>query len=111
MRCRAASRCRPTARPSSNCAEATQMQRGLKGMLMMVLVMGLHVGGFAGAAMPPPQPLTGPGITGTLLRYADLPSAQVQPRNVDVWLPPGYGSNPDQRYPVLYMHDGQNLFD
>lgn len=32
-----------------------------------------------------------------------------QPRNVLVYLPPGYGANPEERYPVLYMHDGQNL--
>lgn len=32
-------------------------------------------------------------------------------RNVLVWLPPGYAGEPDRRYPVLYMHDGQNLFD
>lgn len=28
---------------------------------------------------------------------------------VDVWLPEGFDEN--KRYPVLYMHDGQNLFD
>jgi predicted alpha/beta superfamily hydrolase len=28
-----------------------------------------------------------------------------------VYLPPGYNSEPGQRYPVLYLHDGQNLFD
>jgi enterochelin esterase-like enzyme len=33
----------------------------------------------------------------------------VDARNIDVWLPPGYGSG--QRYDVLYMHDGQMLFD
>jgi predicted alpha/beta superfamily hydrolase len=27
-----------------------------------------------------------------------------------VFLPPGYYENPLKRYPVLYMHDGQNLF-
>ena len=32
-----------------------------------------------------------------------------RPRNILVYLPPGYGENPLQRYPVLYMHDGQNL--
>ncbi len=32
-------------------------------------------------------------------------------RHVEVWLPPGYDENPTTRYPVLYMHDGQNLFD
>src|SRR4028118_1475615 len=33
------------------------------------------------------------------------------PRNVLVYLPPGYGANPAERYPVLYMHDGQNLIN
>ena len=32
-------------------------------------------------------------------------------RNVDVWFPPGYEWEDNTRYPVLYMHDGQNLFD
>jgi predicted alpha/beta superfamily hydrolase len=31
-------------------------------------------------------------------------------RDVYVYLPPSYESS-DKRYPVLYMHDGQNLFD
>jgi predicted alpha/beta superfamily hydrolase len=33
------------------------------------------------------------------------------PRNVLVYLPPTYGENPERRYPVLYMHDGQNLIN
>lgn len=32
-------------------------------------------------------------------------------RAVTVYLPPGYDSEPQRRYPVLYLHDGQNLFD
>jgi len=36
-------------------------------------------------------------------RYAD-------PRRVVVWLPSGYSSK-GPKYAVLYMHDGQNLFD
>jgi predicted alpha/beta superfamily hydrolase len=28
-----------------------------------------------------------------------------------VHLPPGYGVQPQRFYPVLYLHDGQNLFD
>jgi predicted alpha/beta superfamily hydrolase len=32
-------------------------------------------------------------------------------RTIRVWLPPGYDANSDARYPVLYMHDGQNCFD
>ena len=32
-------------------------------------------------------------------------------RRVWVYLPPGYEKEPDRRYPVLYMMDGQNVFD
>src|SRR5712692_2625009 len=31
-------------------------------------------------------------------------------RDVLVYLPPGHAAG-DRRFPVLYMHDGQNLFD
>lgn len=31
-------------------------------------------------------------------------------RQVRLYLPPGYSSS-DKKYPVLYMHDGQNVFD
>ena len=48
---------------------------------------------------------------GTLLRYPDFPSQYVQPRHVDIWLPPGYSENAAQRFPVIYMQDGQNLFE
>lgn len=33
------------------------------------------------------------------------------PRSVIVCVPPGYDLFPERRYPVLYMQDGQNLFD
>lgn len=33
------------------------------------------------------------------------------PRNVLVYLPPDYLKHKERRYPVLYLHDGQNLFD
>ena len=32
-------------------------------------------------------------------------------RDVIVWFPPGYKARPAQRYPVLYMHDGRQVFD
>jgi predicted alpha/beta superfamily hydrolase len=32
-------------------------------------------------------------------------------RDVVVFLPPGYEDAPERRYPVLYLHDGQNLFE
>jgi predicted alpha/beta superfamily hydrolase len=32
-------------------------------------------------------------------------------RNLIVYLPPDYDSETTRRYPVMYMHDGQNVFD
>lgn len=36
--------------------------------------------------------------------------AGIDGRNIKVYLPRGYDSHPNRRYPVLYMHDGQNVF-
>lgn len=47
--------------------------------------------------------------SGSLIRYVRFKSNFVEPRNVDVWLPDGYSTL--ERYAVLYMHDGQMLFD
>lgn len=32
-------------------------------------------------------------------------------RDITIYLPPGYNDRDDVRYPVLYLHDGQNLFE
>jgi glycosidase/predicted alpha/beta superfamily hydrolase len=42
-------------------------------------------------------------------RYSGFESGYVDARNIDVWLPDGYDASVD-RYSVLYVHDGQNLF-
>jgi enterochelin esterase-like enzyme len=47
---------------------------------------------------------------GRLIEWEAVTSAHVGPRNVTIWLPPGYDTG-SGRHPVLYMHDGQNLFD
>ncbi len=47
--------------------------------------------------------------SGSLIRYVRFKSKFVEQRNVDVWLPNGYSSK--EQYAVLYMHDGQMLFD
>lgn len=47
--------------------------------------------------------------SGSLVRHAQVSSAFVKARDVQVWLPNGY--DPAKRYPVIYMMDGQNLFD
>jgi predicted alpha/beta superfamily hydrolase len=46
---------------------------------------------------------------GELYRIDDFPSKNIKPRNVDIWLPDNY--DPNKKYAVLYMHDGQMLFD
>jgi enterochelin esterase-like enzyme len=52
------------------------------------------------------------GVLGRLEYWRNMPSKYLSlPRHVEIWLPPGYDENPQARYPVLYMHDGQNLFD
>ena len=35
----------------------------------------------------------------------------ITPRDLLVYLPPSYVHAPDRRYPVLYLQDGQNVFD
>lgn len=48
-------------------------------------------------------------VVGNLDIYEDFQSQHVAPRTVRVWTPADY--NPEQKYEVIYMHDGQNLFD
>jgi predicted alpha/beta superfamily hydrolase len=46
---------------------------------------------------------------GELMRIDSFPSKNIVSRSVDVWLPENYSIQ--KKYAVLYMHDGQNLFD
>lgn len=46
---------------------------------------------------------------GRVERYNDFRSQWVPARTIDVWLPDQY--DPKRKYAVLYMHDGQMLFD
>lgn len=48
---------------------------------------------------------------GTIERLDPLPERFVAARAVQVWLPPNYERDTARRYPVLYLHDGQNVFD
>ena len=50
-------------------------------------------------------------ITGIVQYHLNMKGKGIKPRDVIVWLPPFYFIEPEQRYPVLYMHDGQNIFD
>ncbi len=48
-------------------------------------------------------------FVGQIKRIENFPSKHVATRTVDVWLPKTYSET--KKYQVLYMHDGQMLFD
>ena len=50
-------------------------------------------------------------ITGKVEYIRGIEGDSLLPRDVIIWLPPGYSKNKDERYPVLYMQDGQNIID
>jgi predicted alpha/beta superfamily hydrolase len=51
-------------------------------------------------------------ITGDVRKHVKFASKILNnERTILVWLPPGYDPNQSTRYPVLYLHDGQNCFD
>jgi hypothetical protein len=47
--------------------------------------------------------------SGKIERIENFKSKYILPRNIDVWLPEGYSST--EKYAVIYMNDGQMLFD
>lgn len=70
-------------------------------------------------AFPAPAPVETPDpvepghtLTGDVRRHDGVRSVHLAaPHDIWVFLPPGYDDEPARRYPVLYLHDGQNLFD
>jgi predicted alpha/beta superfamily hydrolase len=48
---------------------------------------------------------------GAIVFEGEIPSTILgKPRRIHIYVPPSYESSPKQRYPVLYVHDGQNAF-
>jgi predicted alpha/beta superfamily hydrolase len=63
---------------------------------------------------PPTLPAPGPEhtLTGDIRTHEGFHSRFLEhDRTVTVYLPPGYEADRGRRYPVLYLHDGQNVFD
>lgn len=51
-------------------------------------------------------------VTGTVEYHKDFYSRALKnKRTLAVWLPPSYAADKARRYPVIYLHDGQNVFD
>ena len=78
---------------------------------LAMLVAGLAACTAPAPATPPPlrASTAGPGVHVLAQRLA-MPGLGRE-RTLRLYLPPSYESAPDKRYPVIYMHDGQNLFD
>jgi predicted alpha/beta superfamily hydrolase len=84
---------------------------GLVAMLA-IATTGCHAQASAGVAQAHGGSIAAAASTsGDLRHHPDLASRHLAARR-DVWvyLPPGYAASA-KRYPVLYMHDGNNLFD
>jgi len=83
--------------------------------VLFTLVMTCILAAIAGHSADSNQPLAKLEfrVVGHVEHLAPLDSRFVDKRNVDVWLPPGYfePETKSRRYPVLYVHDGQNVFD
>lgn len=51
-------------------------------------------------------------LTGNIVRVPTFRSEILNnERSLIIYLPPMYTREPERRFPVLYMHDGQNIFD
>jgi predicted alpha/beta superfamily hydrolase len=82
-------------------------------LLCLALCTGLVPAGPTGAASAPAAAACKSTVSGDLRLHALKSTIFGNERTVRVLLPPGYGdaANKDRRYPVLYMLDGQNVFD
>jgi predicted alpha/beta superfamily hydrolase len=80
---------------------------------LALLVAGIGLWGYLPATEAQTPKECTPTVVGTLETF-ELPSKVFDfTRTVRVFLPPGYSNtaNRERHYPVLYMLDGQNLFD
>lgn len=50
-------------------------------------------------------------VTGKVFYHKGFVINGLKPRDIFVWLPPKYDEQKERRFPVFYMHDGQNLID
>lgn len=77
--------------------------------ILLVAAVVLAAGAFAWWCSRRPKNEVAQVSTGHLDRYPGFKSKYVEARDVAVWLPEGY--NKGDSVDVLYMHDGQMLFD
>jgi len=76
----------------------------LKILIALVFVLTMH-----SKSILAQEIIVSPQIKGNLIRFSNFKSQYVDSRTIDVWLPENYKKS--KKYAVLYMHDGQMLFD
>lgn len=86
----------------------------MKGIKTSIMVLVCQIAFCANADLPKydvissPAPISDCGdITRLSVTFENLGGDVI----VDVWVPSEYEATSDKKYPVLYAHDGQNLFD
>lgn len=86
----------------------------MKGIKILAFILGSVFSFNAEASLPDYNIITSPS---PVSRYGNITRMSVKSENlggsviVDVWVPEGYDASSGKRYPVVYAHDGQNLFD
>ena len=77
-------------------------------LCFLPLLLAASLASAADTPAPPKASTALPGVS-LLPELVEIPGLQ-RKRQIRMYLPPGYATS-GKRYPVLYMHDAQNLFD
>ncbi len=80
-------------------------------MKALLAAFALSVAVPAVAGTNDPANMTPKLSEGRVVAWPSLDGGAAGKMTVWIWLPPGYDEARGKRHPVLYMHDGQNLFD
>ena len=78
----------------------------LADILLFLLLLSGNLAGQPGSVMKAPV-----ASWGMVQRIPEFKSSYIGSRTIDILVPDEYPGHPEEHYPVLYMHDGQMLFD
>lgn len=94
-------------RPGRHCLSCLALLGGLTGCQGIPLQVASQP-----SAMQAAEVVHGGTLTGDIRRHAAFASKLLgNARDLWIYLPPGYAQQTSTRFPVVYAHDGNNLFD
>lgn len=79
-------------------------------MRLWAALLALVLAGCVATGPLDPAPAVSERASARFIEIERMPAAGLPDQRLTIWLPPGYDTT-TRRYPVLYMHDGHNLFD